>query len=251
MPSTDNLTGRSIPPEKLTRNPAQAGKVTRIVNRVTEVKQQVADIANPANNPLVSKPELLLSRRNASHAAHSTINIVSYELQSNVDVVVGAYNNIPFNVPVIGGKGAAAGSYTAGTNFSFRAPCERLGLYQIYYYLALEFSAAPPYIEQLIPMLWKNGLFYRAGDWSNVNNDSTDGLSILSTALQMTTVVELSELSDYVEPLLYFTGSGNQTAFWTPNPLTSSVYGYIDITYLGCSEHVTELTLQADSHPRV
>lgn len=251
MPSTENFTGRSIPPEKLTRTPAPSSKVQRLVSRVTEVKEQVAGIADAGNNCISSNPQLLRTKQNASKAAHSTINIISYELQSNMDFVAGAFNNVPFNVARIGGKGAEAGSYTAATNFKFRPPCERLGFYQVYYYLGLEFPAAPPYIEQLIPMLYRNGLFYRAGDWSTAANNSTDGLHILNSALHMTTVVELSELTDYIEPLVYYTGSGNQTVLYSPNPLVNSVYGYIDITYIGCSEHVADLGIQPDSHPRV
>jgi len=251
MPSTDYFGGKSIPPEKLTRNPAPSGKVKTLVNRVTEVQAQVDAGKSQALQPIRSNPDLLRNRRAASAAAHSTINAVSYELQSDIDLINGATNNIPFNIPTIGGKGGQRGDYTAGTNFIFRAPCERLGIYQVYFYVALELPAPLPNLQQLIPMLYKNGTFHRAGDWATMNNSSYDGVSMLGAALQMTTLVELSALEDYIEPILYFTGSGNATCFWNPNPLASSVYGYIDITYIGCNENVRHLLAQSDSHPRI
>lgn len=251
MPATDNLTGRSIPPEKLTRQPAPSGKVKTLVNRVTEVSTRVDAVGSGVSQGIVSKPDLLLGRRAASAKAHQTINIVSYELQSNIDLVNGAYNNVPFNVPKVGGKGAKAGVYSPAANFEFRAPCERLGWYQVYFYLGLELPNTTPNIQQLIPMLYKNGLFWRAGDWKTTTNHDATGTRLRNVSLQMLTVVNLESLTDFIEPKLYSTGSGNQTLIWNALPASSSVYGYIDITYLGCSDVVDHISPQADSHPRI
>lgn len=249
MPVVDPLKGRSIPPEKLTRTPADHNVVRQVVRRVNEVKETAEGNTKPYR---VSNTDALHQRQHALGAAKQTVNIASWQLEDSVGLTAGSSNIVPFNVNVLSGVNGRAGSLTDSENFLFNPPHHRLGIYRVYYYVALTLNVVSNQITtDLQAQLFKNGSLFRSGDWATVNN-SGDGTYIENAALQMSTLVELSSCSDYIEARIYSgAANGSQTCTWTNNPATSSVYGYIDIEYLGCNIHNYQNNTPTNSHNRI